>query len=93
MYGLCPIRRLWNKNIQPDSDVDRDKGFWDWVECFKRPEKRLTPDNVEEKNFWDWTEEPGSERDFYVKVFYLKRWNSRGLTFDIRSYIIKNYYV
>jgi len=90
MYGLCPIKRVWKINIEPDED--HDKGFWDWVELFKAPKKKITPVNFVEKNFWDWTESPGSEKDFCVKVFYLKRWNSRGLTFDIRNYIIKNYY-
>jgi hypothetical protein len=92
MYGLCSMKRV-RKKIVPIDDENDDKGFWDWVELFRARKKKITPDNVVEKNFWDWTEDSGSERDFYVKVFYLKRWNSRGLTFDIRSYIIKNYYV
>lgn len=100
MFGSSTIKTSTKKKVSPDDMIE--KYFWDWVELFNscKPanksvySKKIKPDKFIQKDFWDWSDRFNEfDGEFLVKKFYVRRLDSMGVEFDIRSYIIKNYYV
>ena len=100
MFGSCTIKMSSKKKVLPDEMIEKD--FWNWVDLFNSRKsmnksvhnKKIKPDKFIQKDFWDWSDRFNDfDGEFLVKIFYVRRWDSRGVKFDIRSYVIKNYYV